>query len=170
MCTKVRQDLVLKRIATKIGLDPDKFLQIMARNRDFPDHCLIWAGAHTQQGIVRRRYTCIVVKPYPVVVKQYVHRYLLEILHDKPGPAKSICKNTMCVNPEHWFVALPPTIEELEVLYDFEAMASSEWLYEEAEELADRYLIRHGWPLDPTHDLLVDIPPALLAQFQPLAR
>lgn len=160
----MKQETTLRRIATKVGLDPVLFLEMMAGIQPFPGRCLQWTGTTTTAGLVRCRYTYIIRKPYPIVCRQYVHRYLLGILYEDPPPAKLMCGNTLCINPDHWLLLDPPAPPPPPPPPELP------WTKEDAEPMVDRYLFFHGWPLNPDHDLLIDIPPHILAQFQPNAR
>ena len=155
----MRQEIALQRIAKHTGLDPLVFARMMAREIPFPDGCLLWEGpVHTKQGLVRQRHLVVAVKARPKIAGQYVNRFLAAILQNISPRLTSSCGQGLCVNPDHWIAEEAPAPPA--------PPPDAGWTYEEAEEAVDYYLSKNRYPLDPTHNLLMDIPPSLLARFK----
>ena len=140
----------------------------MAREIPFPDHCLIWTGSTQPAGLRKVGWDIVMTKPRARILgDKYLPRYLLEILHGPQRQFRCTCGNTLCINPAHWtFAANTPAPEEDPDIPVFNYTGNLPWTYEEAEEMVNLYLERNRRPLDPTHNLLIDIPPELLEQFQ----
>ena len=144
----MRQELLLRRIATKCGADPDEFTEMMTGDRPWPTECLPWTGGKTVSGLVRARGTVRTQQPRPRILDTYVHRYLLTLLHGPHDRSKRLCNNSLCCNPAHYRIADTP------------------WTLPEVQELVNLYLADNRRPLDPTHPLFQDIPPDMLEKFQ----
>ena len=123
--------------------------------------CFVWLGATTggvfynsqRRGIVHNRKRAVINK------SESVNRHLMETLDpgllDRPYKSYQTCKTQLCVNPHHWRADQEPPPPAPPVVSD-------EWTAEEAQELIDLYLGTNERPLDLSHDLLIDIPPALI--------
>jgi len=107
----------------------------------------------------------------------YVHRFLIEKISPPPGEyiASNVCGTPFCVNPRHWLVS--PKMGEVRSCEDEpsnsqahsvenEGQQPSEfnvdneelWPENEVEQSIDYYLCVNPGPIDPNHDLLIDIP------------
>lgn len=111
----------------------------------------------------------------------YVHRFLIEMIENPNGPfvTTTLCGTPYCVNPKHWVVSpapgciFMPDSEHDEVTKDLSdtdgerqenAIEFEEelWPEDEVEHMIDRFLCVASGRLDPSHNLLVDIPFAQL--------
>lgn len=110
----------------------------------------------------------VIIKPMATItvnsVTHYLNRLIYQLTYPKAGNFRStqICTTTFCVNPTHWiYTPLDPTPPPMPDLPPEE----EPWTVEEAIELLDSYLLDHPHPpLDPEHNLLVDIPPPILLE------
>ena len=123
--------------------------------------CFVWLGATTggtffnsrRQGVIFHRKRAIING------SDSVNRGLMELLNpgllDRPYKVKQNCSTALCVNPHHWSAKQEPAPPTPPVVSD-------DWTEEEAQEAIDLYLGTNGRPLDLSHNLLMDIPPALI--------
>ena len=132
---------------------------------DDKDTCFVWLGT-TMGGTYynRLRRAPVTNKPRAIINRSdSVNRGLMEILdptllHSRYRVTQS-CRTELCVNPHHWVATREPVYASEPI----PALApSNEWTREDAQELIDMYIVNHTRLLDLTHNLLMDIPPALI--------
>ena len=125
------------------------------------DTCFVWLGATQGGRFYSSRRKGIIMQQKRAIINgsDSVNRGLMEILNpgllDRPYRSHQICRTLLCVNPHHWRADQEPPPPTPPVVSD-------EWTAEEAQELIDLYLGTNERPLDLSHDLLIDIPPALI--------
>lgn len=162
----MRLETLLKRIGAKTNTPSDQLYKTEA--------CMVWTGNHIRAGLKPKMVRDANYAPSltPVMIRSsalmnyegkqwYVPRLLhaLELGHTN-FKLTQLCSTTLCVNPQHWGVRLttpePPPLPE---------PFDEGWTLQEACDLLDSYLLRNpAPPLDPEHDLLVDIPRDLLIE------
>lgn len=149
-----------------------------------PDECIIWTGnqiksktvTYTMKDAEGVKYKTVGMQK---VINRIFHegKWLYPVKHIQQliDPTKSIdsyrarqiCQTTGCVNPHpnhHRFTPIgyqpPPP--------PFPSLDQDDWTLEDAIELLKRYQMSYpNPPIDPDHDLLMDIPPNLLKEALP---
>ena len=114
-----------------------------------------------------RYLTQTLLRPYAKIryegKVQMAHQLIYQLVYpDRPRTRlRQMCSSMLCVNPNHW---VPFEIYN-SVPDDAEPPIEGDWTIEEARALIDTFLANYpGRLIDPDHNLLMDIPPTLLAE------
>lgn len=173
----MRLSVIIQRLVSKTNT-PELRDAIVNHTADkLPNRCIIWTGSRTPGGpaVRRRRDANNLLYPFIEMVKPFgfmtldrkregVHRILHRLISGttEEFTGRQTCNTPFCIHPLHWRFTTPTHIQP-----EAPAMPeqSDEWTFEEAREQVDAYIARnYPKPLNPEHDLLIDVPITLLQQ------